>query len=92
LAEEQRARLLTRLASRLDSAGQLRLVSSEFRSQLRNREAVTERLRSVIAAALAIPKRRKRTRVPASVIAARLDAKRRRSALKRTRGRPPKED
>ncbi len=92
LAEEQRARLLTRLASRLDSAGQLRLVSSEFRSQLRNREAVTERLRSVIAAALAIPKRRKRTRVPASVKAARLDAKRRRSALKRTRGRPPKED
>ncbi len=92
LTEEHRARLLTRLASRLDSTGRLRLVSGEFRSQLRNREAVTERLRSVIAAGLATPKRRKRTRVPAAVKAARLEAKRRRSALKRTRGRPPKED
>ena len=87
--EEQRARLLARLAPRLDSAGRLRLVSGEFRSQLRNREAVTERLRAVVAAALALPKRRKRTRVPPAAKAARLDAKRRRSALKRTRRSRP---
>src|SRR6266571_875222 len=45
LTEEQRARLLAQLATRLDTAGRLRLVSSGTRSQLRNREDVTERLR-----------------------------------------------
>jgi ribosome-associated protein len=91
VTEEERARLLARLATRLDFAGRLRLVSGETRSQLRNRESVTERLRTVVASALALPKRRKRTRVPASVKAARLEAKRRRSDLKRTRRRPENE-
>ena len=89
LTDEQRSRLLSRLASRLDSTGRLRLVSGESRSQLRNREAVTERLRAVVAAALAVPKRRKRTRVPPAAKAARLEAKRRRSALKRNRRSRP---
>ncbi|MBA3522728.1 MAG: aminoacyl-tRNA hydrolase, partial [Gemmatimonadales bacterium] len=62
LDEEQRARLLTRLASRLDTGGRLRLVSSGSRSQLRNREEVTERLRDVVAEALVIPKKRKKTK------------------------------
>src|SRR6185295_11453071 len=44
LSAEQRQRLLARLASRLDGSGRLRLVSSSTRSQLRNREDVTERL------------------------------------------------
>lgn len=92
LADDERARLLARLGRRLDSAGQLRLVSGEFRSQLRNREAVTERLRTVVAAALTVPKRRKRTRLPAAAKAARLAAKRRRGALKRTRRARPDED
>jgi ribosome-associated protein len=91
VTEEERARLLARLATRLDSAGRLRLVSGETRSQLRNRESVTERLRTVVASALALPKHRKRTRVPASVKAARLEAKRRRSDLKRARRRPENE-
>src|SRR5882757_8486471 len=62
LSEEQRERLLARLASRLDGAGRLRVVSGASRSQLRNREAVTERLRELVAAALVVPKVRKRTR------------------------------
>ena len=92
LADDERARLLARLGRRLDSAGQLRLVSGEFRSQLRNREAVTERLRTAVAAALTVPKRRKRTRLPAAAKAARLEAKRRRSAIKRTRRTRPDEE
>jgi ribosome-associated protein len=92
LSDAERARLVARLGRRLDSAGQLRLVSGEFRSQLRNREAVTERLRTVVAGALAVPKRRKRTRLPASAKAARLEAKRRRSDLKRTRRGQPDDD
>ncbi|MGI9041108.1 MAG: alternative ribosome rescue aminoacyl-tRNA hydrolase ArfB [Gemmatimonadales bacterium] len=88
LDEEQRARLLTRLASRLDTGGRLRLVSCGSRSQLRNREEVTERLRDVVAEALVIPKKRKKTKPSRAAKAARLDHKRRRSATKRDR-RPP---
>jgi ribosome-associated protein len=88
LSEEQRARLLARLGRRLDSSGRLRLVSGGSRSQLRNREEVTERLRELVAVALRVPKPRKRTRPPRAAKAARLEAKRRRSAIKRER-RPP---
>src|SRR5918911_848577 len=49
LTPEQRELLLTGLAARLDARGRLRLVSSGSRSQLRNREDVTERLRTLVA-------------------------------------------
>lgn len=88
---EQRARLLGRLATRLDGEGRLRIVASESRSQLRNREAATERLREVVAGALAVPKPRKRTKPSRAAKAARLEAKRRRSTIKRER-RPPRHD
>jgi len=91
LAEEQRTRLLARLATRLDGEGRLRIVASESRSQLRNREAATERLREVVAAALAVAKPRKRTKLGRAAKAARLEAKRRRSATKRDR-RPPRHE
>jgi ribosome-associated protein len=92
LVEDQRARLLERLATRLDSEGRLRIVASESRSQLRNREAATERLRELVAAALAVPKPRKRTKPSQAAKAARLEAKRRRSAIKRERRRPSRDD
>jgi ribosome-associated protein len=91
LSEEQRERLLLRLATRLDGAGRLRLVSSGSRSQLRNREDVTERLRDIVGRALVVPKARKRTRPPRAAKAARLEHKRRRAATKRDR-RPPRGD
>ena len=85
LSEAQRAQLLERLGSRLASSGRLRLVSSASRSQLRNREDVTERLRSVVASALAVRKKRKPTRPSRAAKAARLEAKRRRSMTKERR-------
>ena len=92
LTEDQRARLLERLSRRLDGEGRLRVVASESRSQLRNREAATERLRELVASALAVPKPRKRTRPSRAAKAARLEAKRRRSALKRDRRQPRHEE
>jgi ribosome-associated protein len=89
LSEEQRRHLLVRLASRLDGFGRLRLVSSGSRSQLRNREEVTGRLRDIVARALVVPKPRKRSRPSRAQKAARLESKRRRSAVKRDR-RPPR--
>jgi ribosome-associated protein len=92
LSPEQRTRLLQQLASRLDTEGQLRLVSSGTRSQLRNKEDVTERLRSTLAGALIIRKKRKPTRPSRASKAARLEAKRKRAATKRQRRAPGGED
>jgi ribosome-associated protein len=92
LTPEQRELLLQRLGPRLDSNGRLRLVSSGSRSQLRNREDVTERLQSVVAAALAPRKKRKPTKPSRAAKAARLEAKRRRAATKSQRRAPTRLD
>jgi ribosome-associated protein len=88
LTPEQRLQLLERLRTRLDTNGSLRLVSSGSRSQLRNREDVTERLREIVAAALVVQKKRKPTKPSRAAKAARLEAKRRRARTKQRR-RPP---
>ena len=88
LSPEQRDQLMLRLRSRLDSSGRLRVVSSGTRSQLRNREDATERLQAIVAGGLSVRKKRKPTKPSRASKAARLDAKRRRSAIKQRR-RPP---
>src|SRR5215210_3929752 len=88
LSPEQRTRLVQQLATRLDTEGQLRLVSSGTRSQLRNKEDVTDRLRSTLVAALVVRKKRKPTKPSRAAKAARLAAKRKRAATKRQRQAP----
>jgi ribosome-associated protein len=92
LTQDQRTQLLHRLSSRLDSSGRLRIVSSGSRSQLRNREDATERLRSTVAGALAVRKKRKPTKPGPAAKAARLEAKRRRAATKQQRRSPIADD
>src|SRR5678816_4201676 len=64
LSEEQRAILSERLASRISTDGSIRVVSSETRSQLRNREHAEARLADLIRRALTPRKKRKPTRRP----------------------------
>jgi ribosome-associated protein len=85
LSERQRTRLLERLAGRIDARGNLRVVADERRSQRRNREAATARLRALVAGALQVRKPRKRTRPPRSAEEKRLAEKRRRAERKRRR-------
>lgn len=87
LHEDDRVRLLEKLAPRLDTAGRLRLVAQGERSQLRNRDAATARLIDVVRKALVVPKRRKATRPTAASREKRLQQKRQRSTLKRDRKR-----
>ena len=91
LTEEQRARLLERLSGRL-VAGTLTVSSSEQRSQLRNRETALEKLRGVLAGALAPdgPKRRA-TKPTRGSQKRRLQAKGQRSETKKNRQRPVSE-
>jgi ribosome-associated protein len=85
--DAQRAILRDRLASRLDGEGWLRLVESGSRSQLLNRQSVTERFLALLARALTPRKRRKPTGIPRQERERRLQEKRERSATKRQRGR-----
>lgn len=84
-SEEQRARLLGKLGSRLDGEGVLRIVASEHRSQTRNRDEAEDRLTRLVRRALVVPKRRRATRPTRSGIEKRLQAKRERSEAKRVR-------
>jgi len=92
LSAEQRHRIRTKLAHRLSEDGWLRVVASATRSQHRNRELAVERFQSLIGRALEVPKARKATRPTAGSRARRLEQKRRRGLLKRTRSRPPEAD
>ena len=86
-SEAQRALLRERLAHRLDSEGWLRLVEAGSRSQLRNRESVTERFTALLERALRPRKPRRPTRVPAAEKQRRLEGKRQRSRVKQLRGK-----
>jgi ribosome-associated protein len=86
LTDAQRARISEKLASRLDSAGVLRLGSSGSRSQHQNREDVTQRLATMLAEALREQKPRRKTKVPRAAKEARLQTKKKRSRVKKDRG------
>lgn len=86
LTDDQRRRLLERLASRIDSRGVLHVTSEEHRSQLKNREAATGRLHVLVRQALIVPKRRKKTKPTKAAREKRLHEKKQRSERKRQRG------
>jgi ribosome-associated protein len=87
LWEDERTRLLEKLAHRLDGEGQLRIVAQGERSQLQNREAAIARFAEVVAKALVVPKRRKATRPTKASKEKRLQGKKQRGELKRERRR-----
>jgi ribosome-associated protein len=88
LPEPARQRALARLAARLTRDGVLVLASDTHREQARNRAAVIERLRALLADAVAVPKRRRPTAPPAASRERRLADKRTRSRRKRERSQP----
>jgi len=88
LTDEQRARLLERLASRLTNDGVLVLHASEHRSQTRNREAVVQRFADLLRDALRTRALRRATRPSRGAKEQRLENKKRRAETKRLR-QPP---
>jgi ribosome-associated protein len=78
-------RALAALAGRLTS-GVITVAASEYRSQLRNREAAAERLGALLTQATAPPPRpRRATRPTRGSVERRLAAKQRRAQIKRMR-------
>jgi ribosome-associated protein len=82
LDEAQRQRLLVRLGPTVTA------VAQDARSQARNRELALDRLAEKLAAALAVPRRRRPTRPTAASRKRRLEEKRRLAERKRTRRKP----
>lgn len=88
LTDEQRARAAHTLRGRLREDGTLAVVSSQYRSQHRNREAARVRLEELVAAAIRPPKTRRATKPSRASLARQRDSKRRRSEVKQNRRRP----
>jgi ribosome-associated protein len=85
LTQDERARVVARLGARISDEGSVRVVASDSRSQRQNRERAEARLSDLIRRALAVPKARKRTRVPRGAVEARLQGKRHHQERKRQR-------
>ena len=85
LTADQRALATQRLRSRLVD-GTITVVSSRFRSQHRNREAARVRLEELVTQAMVPPKPRRPTRRTRASVERRLDAKKRRGSIKKSRG------
>jgi ribosome-associated protein len=86
LPEHLRARALERLAGRLTD-GVVTVAASEHRSQLQNREAAAQRLAQLLREAVSPPPPQRRpTRPTRGSKERRLEGKRQRSQLKRSRG------
>jgi len=88
LSLEEKERLLHKLKTKLTSDGLLILNCDEDRSQLKNKTIVTKRFLELIKQSLVVPKKRKATTVPRSVIEKRIKAKRNLSEIKQNRRKP----
>jgi len=87
LPEDVRRRLLDRERARLTREGAIVISSQRHRDQSRNVADCLEKLSELLARALVVPKKRRRTKAPRSAAVNRLDSKRRRSETKRLRNR-----
>jgi len=85
VTDEQRDRLRTKLAPRLDGDGMVRVVASDRRSQQQNRDAADERLAALVRHALHVPKKRRKTKPTAAAKERRIKEKKLRSERKRER-------
>ena len=88
LSDDEKALLSEKLKTKLTLEGILILNCDEDRSQLKNKEIVTKRFLKLIQNALVVPKKRKPTKIPRSVIEKRIKAKRNTSEIKQNRKRP----
>lgn len=84
LSESQKELVRRRLSNRLVD-GTITVVSSQYRSQHRNREAARVRLEDLVSAAIVPPKTRRPTRPSRASRQRRIDAKKRRGSLKQGR-------
>lgn len=90
LTEEEKQRLLHKLSHRLTREGELILADESSRSQVKNRERVTEKFYALLEEALKKPKKRKPTKPSKADKRKRLEQKKKHSEKKQMRKPPDK--
>ena len=87
-SDEEKALLLERLKTKIDTEGNLHIVSQVDRSQLANKEISITKFLALLEKSLTIQKKRKPTKIPKAVIAKRLANKSVTAAKKQSRAKP----
>lgn len=87
-SDEEKALLEKNIGGRLTEDLVLILNCDEDRSQIRNKAIVTNRFFDIITAGLHVPKIRKATKIPKSVIRKRIKEKKNLSEIKKLRRKP----
>ena len=88
LSEEEKSLIVSKIPSRFTADNLLILNCDEDRSQLKNKTIVIKRFLEIIKNALIIPKIRKATKVPKSIIRKRIKDKKNISEIKQNRRKP----
>ncbi|MBX7180745.1 MAG: aminoacyl-tRNA hydrolase [Bacteroidia bacterium] len=88
LDDTEKTILLHKLQNKLNQEGFVILSSQKSRSQLANKEDAVKKFFALLEKAFQKPKLRKPTRVPAAVVAKRLETKKHRSEVKKNRRLP----
>lgn len=88
LSDEEKLLLETNLYNRLTAELVMILNCDEDRSQFKNKEIVTKRFLDIIKKGLYVPKERKPTKIPKSVIRKRIKDKKNVSEVKKFRKKP----
>ena len=82
---EEKSLVKEKLANKINADGFLLVKSQTERSQLGNKEQVIKKMNRLVAQALIVPKKRKKTKVPAQVKENRLESKKKNAAIKENR-------
>ena len=88
LSDEEKLLAETKLEKRLTTSKILILNCDEDRSQLKNKDIVTKRFLTLIENALIVPKTRKATKIPRSVVEKTRSNKKTQSEIKQSRKKP----
>lgn len=87
LNEMQKERVLNKLANELTTEGEIIIHNGASRSQLQNKKAALSLLAQKIRNALHVPKKRRKSKMPKGAKEARLQSKKKHSALKKMRSK-----
>lgn len=86
--QDEKERISRKLQNRINNNGELRLSSSETRSQHQNKKILIQRFQNILENALAKPKKRKTTVIPKKAKLKRLKNKAKKSEKKALRQKP----
>jgi ribosome-associated protein len=83
---DQKGRLRSKLANKIDNEGNLRITSQTERTQAGNRRKVVEKFEKLIHASLRMEKKRSKTKIPKAAKEKILEKKKKHGAKKKERG------